>query len=197
MIRFYQEHEKVIFQLEDEQYFELLVCYLRALFEIGSYETFLEKVDEAIEFSMRFNFCEFEDKDVFQYLLFRKAASHYHRLEYSRAISVLEELVKIDPDEPLYRRFLRKCLRKKQPEIIQRSRAFSVFLFLSAAILICIETLFVRNFYPQLAASVEFARNLIFGSGLLALLLGDGLHRIKVYRKVDKLVRSCKKRKRN
>jgi tetratricopeptide (TPR) repeat protein len=193
MIRFYQEHEKVIFQLEDEQYFELLVCYLRALFEVGSYDTFLKSVDEAIEFSLQFEFCEFEDRDVFQYLLFRKAAAHYHMMEYGKAVSILEQLVQINPEERLFARFLRKCMRRQHPTIIEHSRAFSVFLFLAAAIMIAVEILFVRNFYPDLAPSLEFSRNLIFGLGLLTLFLGDGLLRLKVYRKVLKLTYKYKR----
>lgn len=196
MVRFFEEHQQGICQLEDEQYFELLVCYLRALFETGAYYRYLKKVDSAIEFSLQFNYCEFEEKDVFQYLLFRKAASYFHLMEYGKAEKVLKELVKIDPVNSIYCRFLRKVMRSEQPAFIQNTKAFCVFLFLSAAFLISIEILFVRNFYPHLSESMEFTRNTIFSLGFMTLVLGDGFHRWKVFREVSLLAGKHKKKKR-
>ncbi len=195
MIRFYEEHEKVIEQLEDDQYFELMNYYLKSLFYVSAYRKFISKVDEAIEFCIIYNIDAFEGEDVFQHLLFKKAAAYYQLMEDEKAIHVLEELVKINPHIPIYQRFLRKCLRRHNPRLIQNTRALGIFLFLSAAIVICVEILFVRNFYKNAVDSVEFGRNLLFIAGVLFLAGGELFHRSRIYLNVNRFARLCKEKK--
>ncbi len=195
MIRFFDRYKSVFPRLEEEQHFEIMLWYLRAIFERGAYEKFIDKVDEVISYSMAFDYCEFEGIDVFQYLLFRKAASFYHVEKYEEASQVLIELVKIDPDNKIYNSFLQKVYRKNKPYAIQIAKAASVFLFLCGAVLIGVEILYVKNFYINYSDTIEWGRNLIFSIGVFTILSGEGLHRFFVYKKVNRLSRQQRKKK--
>ena len=195
MVRFYEEREDDIKGLEFQEFFELLFAYADALFEIGSYRKHLLLVDYVIECSINNNIKYLDDKDVFYHLLFRKAASLYNTLSYNKADYILRELVRINPEKEDVSQFLKKCLRKMNPAIIRHSRAASILMFFLAAIIICVEVLFVRPFMGEWTAPVEISRNLIFGLGCFILLFGSLVHRWQIDREVNAFVKSTIARK--
>ncbi len=91
--RFYEDHVDAIHQLDFEEYFELLVAYTDALFEIGVYERHLLIVDEVIETTILKNIKFFEQEDIYYRMLFRKAASLFNLLEFEKAAHILRELI--------------------------------------------------------------------------------------------------------
>lgn len=190
MIRFYEEREDDIKQLDFQEFFELLLAYIDALFEIGSYRKYLLLVDYAIECSFTNNVRHIGQKDVFYHLLFRKAASLYNTLSYKKADYILRELIRINPEREEVSQFLKKCLRKMNPAIIRHSRAASILMFFLAAIVICVEVLFVRPFASEFTAPFELSRNLIFGFGCFLLLAGTIIHRWQIDREVNAFVKA-------
>ncbi len=195
IIRFYEDHEEDIKRLDFDEFFELLIAYVGALFETGAYRKYLLMVDAAIECTIEQNVLTYQGKDLYFSLLFRKAASLYNLMEYDRSDYILRELVKMNPDEADTVRFLKKCLRKKQPGYIHQIRAGAILFFLVSALVVSLEVLFVRPFYAAQAEAVEMVRNGLFLGGLLCLLGGDLWHRWRVEREVNDFVSSVRQHK--
>lgn len=195
MIRFYEEREDDIKRLDFEEFFELLLAYTDALFEIGSYRKYLLLVDYVIECSFNNNIQFLGRKDVFYHLLFRKAASLYNTLSYQKADYILRELIRINPEREEVSQFLKKCLRKMNPAIIRHSRAAGILMFFLAALVICVEVLFIRPFVSEFTSPVELSRNLIFGFGCFLLLAGVLIHRWQIDREVNAFVKATLEKK--
>jgi len=195
MVRFYEEREDDIKQLEFGEFFELLIAYVDALFEIGSYRKYLLLVDYAIECSITYNIQYVAHRDIYYHLLFRKAASLYNTLAYDKADYILRELIRMNPEKVEVSQFLKKCLRKTKPALVRHSRAASILLFLLAALVICVEVLFVRPFMGEWTASIELTRNLIFVTGCISLIGGALIHHWQTGQEVNAFVRTALERK--
>ncbi len=195
VVRYYERNEKAILQLEFEEYFEMLIAYTNSLFEISEYQKHILMANVVIETSIVENIQIVNGREVFQSMLFRKAASHYNLFEYKKAIHVLRELLKIEPNNTENALFLEQCLRNDQPQLARRAKAASIFLFLVSALTISIEVLFVRNFYPEYAYYIELSRNLMFCLGFCILVGGIIWHRWQSYNEVQKFIQEIKKNK--
>ncbi len=196
IIHFYEEKEEAIRQLDFEEYFDLLVYYVDSLFETGSYQKHLLMVDVVIENSIEHNIQFRSGEDVFQRMLFRKAASLYHMTEFNRADYILRELIKIDPYYQDAVLFLKKCLRKKEPDLVNHFRAAGIFLFLLTAFIICLEVLFVRPFYHMHADLVETSRISTLLLGCTAIVGGHLIHRWRIEREVNDFTSEIRQKKR-
>lgn len=188
IIRFYEDKEEEVRRLDVEEYFELIVAYVNALFEIGAYQKHLLMVDIVIELAILQNIDWYKGEDIYQKMLFRKAASLYNTLEYDKAEYILRELIRIDPhsEDPIL--FLRKCLRKKEPAFLSKAKALSIFLFLLSAFVISIEVLFIRPFYKEQADGIEASRTFIFLLGCAVLVGSILFHRWRVQSHVSSFV---------
>lgn len=195
IVRFFEAHEEDIHKLTYKEYFELLMVYTDSLFEVGAYSNYIDTCDLAIESTIYFNVKMFRGENIYQKLLFRKAASHYHLMQYDEAEHVLRELVKINPDHKLAIRFLKKCKVSRFPKIVQRTRAISVALFFLSAIIIGVELIYVGALFPELLGPIRFSRNIVFGLGMFTLLGGEIWIRHKVETKVDELANAVKSTK--
>lgn len=194
LIRFFEDREKTIYRLDFEERFELLLAYVNALFEIGTYQKYLLVVDFVIETSVVHNIKDFKGENIFQKLLFRKAAALFNLEKKEKADYILRELIRINPNDEDTILFLKKCLRKMHPTLLNNSRAVGIFMFLLAAFIICIEVLFVRPFYNIHTPVVEASRNTIFLLGMISMFGGQLLLRWKVEKEVQQFVHQCKLR---
>ena len=184
VVRFYEACEDQVVALEFEECFDLQVAYCKALFEIGAYQKHLAFADGVIEAAIINGIRRWNGADVYFNTLFDKAASHHNRLEFERAEHILRELLKMQPDNEAVQVFLRKNARRKRSVLLQRSRAASIAFFLAAAVVICVEMLFVRTLYPVYEPLVQAVRTSLFAGGLLAMVGGDLLHRLRIHRRV-------------
>ena len=195
LVRFFETNKKAIYTLDFQEYFELLVDYTMALFEMGRYQKYISISDEVIEISIAKNIKFFKCEDIYQKFLFKKAAAYYNLMAYGQSEYILKELIKMNPTDPLVIQFLKKCKSKKRPQYLHTARAISIFLFILAASVIAIEILFIRNFMPNLTASTELLRNGIFASGILLLIGVELYHRYQIYSSTKQFIRKCKKLK--
>ena len=195
VVRYYERHEKEILKLDFDEYFEMQVAYTNGLFEISEYRRHILMADIVIETSIVENISTVNGQEIFESMLFKKAASHYNLLEYKKAIHVLRELLKIEPNNQENARFLEHCFREDQPQIARHARAIAVALFLSAALTISIEMLYARNFSTDLVPFIEMSRNIMFGLGMFILLFGTFWHRWTCYNKVQKFIKEVKQNK--
>jgi len=188
LIRFYEKEEDKIVRLEFDEFFELLVAYVDALFEIGAYRKHLLLVDVVIEKSITNNVTAYRGEDIFRKMLFRKAASFYNIHEYIKSAYILTELLKIDPKDPAYGLLYRKCRLKARPSLLNHARATGVFLFLMTALIIALEVLFVRPWYEMHTELVMGVRNTTFLLGCLVLIAGFGYNYYLANRDLRQLI---------
>ena len=192
VVRFYEENEAKVQLLEPEEYFDLLTTYVNSLFEMGAYHKHLCLIDLVIEMTVDRNIQFYQGIDLFGVMLFRKAASLYNIMEYSKAEYILQELIRINPEDQEVILFLKRCQRRNSPSILQHSRAAGIFLLLLTALIIAIEVLFVRPFYEIYTPLIERTRFSTFGLACFLLISGDLVHRWQAERKVNQFVRKVK-----
>lgn len=162
VIRTYEELEREIGRLDIDEYFELTVRYVDALFHSGAYRRHLLMVDGVIETTIENNIVNYKGRDIFTHMLFCKAASAYRVQDYEQARHVTQELVKIHPDRRLYRRMLRAIAFKEQQSLLQFGRAAFIFCLLAAALVIVVDLLVVDPFYPDEHYAMIWLRNDLF-----------------------------------
>ncbi|MCF8246420.1 MAG: hypothetical protein K9J37_12210 [Saprospiraceae bacterium] len=197
IIHFYEKNETAIRGLDFEEYFELLLGYADALFEIGAWQKHLLMADVVIETSVMENLPDFNGREVFRHSLFRKAASHFNLLELHQAEHVLRELLRIAPHDTDCAAFLQKCLRTMQPWLVRQTRAMAVLLFFVAAFGILLEILVIHNFYETWTSTWRIASWGSLGLGLVVLAGGEVFHRRRCRREVERFLQKVERRKKS
>jgi len=195
VVRFYESYETEILTLNFTEYFELLISYIDALFEIGAYQSHRRVVDTAIQMSILHNIKFYNGKDIYIELLFKKAASCYNLMEYNQAEHILRELVKITPYNEMVQRFLKKCLRRKHPEYLKNARGLSILLLLGTALVVAVELVVVRTLLVDYVSLFETIRNSMFVLAVVILVGSLVFHRAQIHFWVKQFILDCKKRK--
>jgi tetratricopeptide (TPR) repeat protein len=195
LVRYYETYEDEIKLLDFTEFFELLIAYIEALFEVGAYQNHSLMVDAAIEISITNNIKFYNKKDIYCELLFKKAASYYNLMRYDEAQHILRELIKINPQNEISIRFLNKCMLRKKPKFIRNAQALSILLFLLAALIISIELVFIRPLFEMHTSTVELARNTIFFFGIVILTGSEIVTRVNVKKQINSFVTQARKKK--
>lgn len=197
IVEFYHRNEKDIQRLKFDEYFELQISYIDALFEIAAYDNLLSVCDSTIEAVIMNNIQSYRGEDIYRKLLLKKAAAHYNLLEYYKAEYILKELIRIDPDDTYGIRFLKRCQTFRVPYYVRYTRNVSLLFFFFTAMVICFEMIWFGfgNFAITQKSIVEIIRNTIFLSGWFVLLLGDGIFRASIYKNTKQFVKQIKRSK--
>lgn len=169
-IRIYEEKEGLIGRLDPLEYFELTVLYVDALFATGAHREHLLMVDLVLFTSIDQNIQFLEGEDIYERMLFRKAASAFRVMDYPLSEHVCKELIKLYPTEPLYERLLRTTRFRQQKKLLQFGRATAIFCFLLTALVIVLDLLIVKYFYPAEHSAMIWLRNDVFLLGIFTLL---------------------------
>ncbi len=192
IIRFYEAKIALITRLNFDLYFDILVDYTNALFEIGAYTKHINTVQQVIQLSIEHNIQFYRGEDIYFKSLYQKAAAHYNLLEYETAIHILKELIKIAPYHGLSILFLKKCKYRSQPTYIKIARATSIVLFLGAAIITAIEVMIIHPFSPIYTAVFEQFRFATLGLGIFVLIGVFLYHRYQMNRQVNIFVKKAR-----
>jgi tetratricopeptide (TPR) repeat protein len=147
--------------------------YADALFETGKYKEHIKLADHIAELAMEYNLDQINGRDLYFETLFQKAASLYNLDRLQEAIFILRELIKIDPKHDSTRLFLINCHVEQQKHKLHTLRSISMVLILSSAIVIALELLVMRSFFPQLVRETEIVRNTLFILGASILVVGE------------------------
>lgn len=189
IIRFYDENEKAIRQLDFAEAFELLVAYVDALFDAGRYRRHLTMVDSVIETTIQLNIFEYQQKDLFRNMLINKGLSLLHIHEFGKAEYIFRELLRIDVHQPDVIGYLEKSIRLAGSPILHVAQAVAIGIFFLSAIVIGMEILIVRPFYESVTPYFEWGRNGLFVLGIIVLIAGRWWHGIQTRRAVKKFIR--------
>lgn len=194
IVRFFEEYEDDIQRLTFEEQFEMLLTYVAALFEVGAYSNYISSCDYAIESVIYFNVKEYNGEDIYNKLLFRKAAAYYHLMEYKKSEKILRELTAMNPEHKLNIAFLKKCMRAQPSRKIRKTRSISVLLFLITAAVIAVEIIMIKSFFPEHLQWTQYIRNAIFGIGWLVLLGGAFYLRFSINESVQSYLKTVKQK---
>lgn len=195
LIRFFEEKEDAIQRLDFEEYFELLVSYVDALFETGAYQKHLTVVDLVIESSVIKNIHHFKGEDIFSKMLYRKAASLFQLHKFCEADYILRELLRMNPSDSDSIIFLKKCLRHRKVDFIQTIRAITIFMLLLSAVVISFEVLLIHPFYHKFTTLFHAIRILLLTIAGIVFFGGNLIHRLRVEREVKAFVEDIQKSK--
>lgn len=179
IIRFYDENDLAIQQLDFEEYFEILVAYVDALFVIGKYRQHLLMVDIVIENTIQHNIFTHNKQDLFFEMLTCKGLSFFYTYEFEKAEVVFKQLIKIKPTQTDIVKYLAKSIRQKGAFIQHWSRAGGIALLFLAAIVVGLEILLIRPFYEMYSSNFEWTRTGLFVLACLILAAGEWIHWLK------------------
>lgn len=129
-VRYYEENREAISLLHYEERFDVDLDYLLSLFEIGRYERYLQKSDSLIEQVIEDNIFHVRGENIFNELLFRKAACYYHLRMYDECKALLRQLIRMDRKNSLYTGLYIICNRKAGNDIYELVKASSMAAFL-------------------------------------------------------------------
>ena len=180
-VRFYEQHVSEIEELFFEEKMEVKCDYGFALFEIGKYSKFLQIVDGLIEDVIIENIYEINGKNIFEELLFCKAACQFNQGRYEKAKYTVNELIKINPHHTIALKLYRKILRKSNFNWYEFNKAMAVVFILSGISVILVELLVVDPFYEQYSSHLEVFKWILFSSALLLLLYNEIWVRVRSY----------------
>ncbi len=194
IIAFYENHEVSFLQLDHFELLEVQISYATALFEVGRYHEFLALNDELLESVIFHNIKAFKGEDIFEKLIFKKAAAHYQLSELDACERVLWELIRMNPNNTVASYLLKRCRIRKQPRFLLISKTISIAFFLISAGIIAIELLIIRPFFEDYGSTVEIVRTAVFIGGIVVLVSADGWHRVKTFHYVNRTIEEFKRK---
>ena len=195
IIRFYEKNEAAITRLDTEEYFDCTLTYTEALFEASEFEKHIVMCDYLLAFVIQENITHWGGEDLYTRLLNKKAAAHFCQQNWEKACHVIQELIKMNPENKRLARFLRLCMIKNRPSWLSNVRAASVVIILFAAVVIAFELFVIKPFFPDLYYQALWTHNGMLAAGALTLAGGEMIHIWKAYESVKEFRKNAIRRK--
>ena len=183
-VRYFELHRGEINTLTFEEIVEIKSDYLFALFEIGKYAKYLSEVDEMIETVIMENIYDVNGRNIYEDLLFCKAACYYNLDRIKESVHISCELIKINPHHHLAQNLFRRSLRKKGVHWYEVNKAIAMVFILSAISIVVAELLVIDPFYEQYAHHVRYFRWFLIISSLALLIFNEVWVRYRCYQYV-------------
>lgn len=169
-VRYYEDNRSYIQNLTYEERVDVELDYALCLFEIGKYHKFLSKVDTLIETVIMDNIFDYNGINIYNDLLFKKAACLWNTGQYNKSEKVLKAYVKLQPDNNLARTLYGRCKRKQGRDWYEGTKAVAIVFLMSAISIAFMELLVVRPFYDEYVATFRGMKLLLFATGILSLI---------------------------
>ncbi|MCO6460514.1 MAG: hypothetical protein J5I59_03865 [Saprospiraceae bacterium] len=173
MVHFYEDYRDTITRLDIRQRFELYVCYIEALFEMGKYAEVLLHIDDAIEATITSNYSELLGVDIYFNLLMKKAVSLYQTGKVEESEKITTQLLSMNPDEPNVRFFFKDNLMHRYRKLVLPTRVFFIAGVISTMIIMAIEVLVIIPFYSEYIDVISRVRNILFLFSILIFISGE------------------------
>ena len=166
IIKLYESKLEDIDLLSSAKRLDILDMYLEALHEIKDFRKLKKEVEHLIYLSLSEEIPVEIGLPYYQAALYWKADACFQMREYKEAQHILEQLVRMNPQNSLYSRKLVKCFYWDKPSYIYRFRALTILLFFMAVIVIIIEFLIIKPFFNEYSAFIMTLRSGLFLSAL-------------------------------
>ena len=174
-VRFYENNKALVHYLTYEERIDVDLDYLLCLFEIGKYHKFLSKADALIEVVIIDNIFVYNGLNIYNDLLFKKAACLYNTGQYNKSEKVLKAIVKLDEDDHAARALFGKCKRKQGRDWYEGTKAIAVVMMISAVGIAVAELLIIKPFHAEFLPSFTMLKFTSFILGIIAL-IGNELY---------------------
>jgi tetratricopeptide (TPR) repeat protein len=145
-VRFYEENAQNLDSMYFDDRIELDMDYLLCLFEVGRYERFLSKTNPVLETIIAENIFTFKGVNIFNELLFRKAACYFQLKQFDKAKNILRQLISLDASNGVYIGLYTICNRKLNNDIYLSIKATAMAAFL-IVLGITIARIFLEPFF--------------------------------------------------
>lgn len=129
-VRLFEDNPAEISELIFEDRIEIEIDYLFCLFEIGRYERYVSKVDNLIELVIMENIYVFRGVDIYEELLFRKAACYFQLKQYEKSNDILKQLINLNKTNPYYIGLYTISKRKIHNDIFVTIKAIVIVCFM-------------------------------------------------------------------
>ncbi len=172
-INWYESHYQEIQGLNDKAKTHIDLDYTLSLFHVGRYHQYISQVDTLIEKVISENIIEVDGKDIYQQLLFCKAACYYNTNQLEQSLHVLLELCKMDKNNKVYKSFCSKVLRLSSYRKFDRLKGLALGMILMALAIIIAEIILVRTIMTSYIEPVELSRNILLGSAFILLAFNE------------------------
>lgn len=172
-VRYYENNKEQVGFLTYEERVDIDLDYLICLFEIGKYHKFLSKVDPLIEIVIIDNIFVYNGSNIYNDLLFKKAACLFNTGQYIKSEKILKSIVKLDKENETARMLFGKCKRKQGRDWYEGAKAMAVVMLISAVVVAVIELLIVKPFYMEHLPTFTFLKMACFVIGIVALILNE------------------------
>ena len=186
-VKFYEDNKDQFQFLDPSQRNEIQIDFVLCLFEIGRYERYLEEVDTIIELVISDNIYFFEGKNIFNYLLRKKASCYINLNQHKKAIPIIEQLIRLDKKDPNLSYIYSLTMRKESLEKEEVIKGTAIIALMAALSLKFAETFVIDPFFAEyLSTFSTFTLGLFIIGGSL-LLVNEVYRRISIRLKLKKL----------
>ncbi len=186
-IRYYERNKASILQLPFNEFMQIQLDYIFALFEVKEHDYFLSIVDEMIENVISENVFTVNQTDIYKELLTKKAIASYNVLDYKTTERVAIELVRMYPDDYRIKSVLLKNEIDRTRFDAQKTRGVIIALLLFAGLIIAVELLLVRSLFPAFITEVEMTRNLLIFSAIFIFAFHEIFIRLKANKNLNRI----------
>ena len=183
-VSYYESNKALVHYLTYEERIDVDLDYLLCLFEIGKYHKFLSKVDSSIELVIMDNIFFFNEVNIYNDLLFKKAACLYNTGQYKKSEQMLKSILKLEPTNDSARMLFGKCKRKQGRDWYESTKAIAVVMFLSAFGIAIAELLIIKPFYNEFAPTFSMLKFTCFIVGMLALIANELFLRFTIAKEI-------------
>ncbi len=147
IVRHYERNEKHLNELDSDQWFDCIATYTDALFEAEMYRKHLVMAEHLLEVIILQNFTTHHGEDIYQHTLLRKACTHSHLGEHTKAKETIETLIRINPKHKAARLALAKLLLKSQPSWYRQITTWCIaFILISSCLFALSGVLYLLKF---------------------------------------------------
>jgi tetratricopeptide (TPR) repeat protein len=181
-VKFYEENPSAISLLYFDERIEIDIDYLLCLFEVGRYERFLSKIDQVLESIIVENIFEFKNQNIFNELLFRKAACLFQLKKYQKAEDILKQLIRMENTNPLYIGLYSICKRKQPNDASLTIKAMANASFLLVLGITVARIFLIEPFFDQWLEPFLMLRNVLFIFGLTCVIGLEIGFQYKIYK---------------
>ncbi len=183
-ILWYESHFIEIQSLNGKPKTEIELDYTLSLFHVGRYHQYITQSDAMIEKVINQNIMELHGEDIYQKLLFNKAACYYNTNQFDSSLHILLELCKMDPENKLYKNFCAKVIRLSSYRKFDRLKGLALGMILVALLFIIVEILVIRTLMTTYIEPVELIRNVLLGSSFVILAWNEWKIQTYIRRKI-------------
>jgi hypothetical protein len=181
-VRYYEENQEKIGWLSHEGRLEMDMDYCLCLFEIGRYQRFLQKADAVIEDIIYENIYEYMSVNIYEDLLFKKAACFYNLNQIKQAEKILIEIMRINAGNEEAGSLLALCKRKSDKDLFVMFKALAVVsLFIAISITIA-RIILIEPFYDQYLTPFIWIRNILLVVAGFLILLNEIIINFEIFR---------------